>query len=451
VMFIDTPEKIAEAEKAIEALEQKNTVKVFNLKYANAKNVEEQLKAQLDLKKVGMIKADERTNQVIVQTLPERMTNIEELVKSLDKKTKAVLIDTKILKIKLTNQRDEGVEWEGLFNVAQQYGMAYVGSYPFSAVQASTAAWRSRSNVLSDLGGNVGSYPFSGTTSTYNASTKATLGKNMHVGIVDGNRDFDLLVNFLQTLGKTKILASPSISVINNQEAKIHIGERRAYVTTTTTTGTTTTTVSEEVTYVDVGVRLSVTPTINEDGYVTMKVKPEISSVIDTVVSSSDNEIPIIDTNTAETTVIAKNGSTIIIGGLGREEQTEDTEQVPFLGNIPVLGFLFRNTTKKTEHVELVIMLTPVIFEGDRLVTPEDANKFIIKPPRRYDVFRPEVPAEEYAPVIEELPLDFDFGTKGFKMYDGTLLKSLPQPLGASAVYVPVNEEIAVKGFKSYN
>ena len=451
VMFIDTPEKIAEAEKAIAALEQQNTVKVFNLKYANAKNVEEQLKTQLDLKKVGMIKADERTNQVVVQTLPERMHNIEELITSLDKKTKAVLIDTKILKIKLDNQQDEGIEWEGLFSIAKQYGMSYVGSYPFSAVQAASAAWRSRSQVLSDMGGSVGSYPFSGFTNTYNAGTKKPLGQQMHVGIVDKDRDFDVLINFLQTLGKTKILASPSISVINNQEAKIHIGERRAYVTTTTTTGTTTTTVSEEVTYVDVGVRLSVTPTINDEGYITMKVKPEISSVIDTVVSSSDNEIPIIDTNTAETTVIAKNGTTILIGGLGREEMTEDTQQVPFLGKIPFLGFFFRNTTKTSQRVELVIMLTPIIFEGDKLVLPEDADKFIVKPPRRYDVFRPEVSAQEFAPVMEQLPLDYDFGSKGFKMYDGTFLKHSPQMLSPSAVFVPSNEEIAVKGFKSYN
>jgi type II secretory pathway component GspD/PulD (secretin) len=301
ILFIDTPEKIAEAEKTLAAVEQQNVVKVFTLKYAKAKEVEEQLKNQLDLRKVGSVKSDERTNQVVVQTLPRRMKNIEQLIADLDKKTKGVLVDIKIIKIKLNDQHDRGFQWEGLFNVAKSYGMAYVGSYPFSAMTAgiTSPTFTTRTDTYAAGGNQIGNYPFSGTTSSLNSSTKISPGENMHIGIVDRKRDFDAVVNYLQTLGKSKILASPSLSVINNQEANIHIGERRAYVTTTTTTGSTTTTVSEEVTYVDIGIRLSMTPTINDDGYVVLKVKPEISNVVGTVTTSSDNEIPILDTNTA--------------------------------------------------------------------------------------------------------------------------------------------------------
>jgi type II secretory pathway component GspD/PulD (secretin) len=451
IMLIDTPEKIKEAESALLALEQKNVVKVFSLKYAKAKDVEEQLKNQLDLKKVGQVKADDRTNQVIVQTLPERMKDIEVLITSLDKKTKAVLIDVKIIKIKLSDQNDVGIQWEGLLNLSQKYGTAYIGSYPFSAVQASTAAWRSRSEVLSDLGDNIGSYPFSGTTSNYSGGSKTVLGKAMHVGIISGKKDFDTLVNYLQTIGKSKIIASPSISVVNNQEAKIHIGERRAYVTTTTTTGSTTSTVSEEVTYVDVGVALSVVPLINEDGYITMKVKPEISSVVGSITTSSNNVVPIIDTSTAETTVIAKDGSTIIIGGMGREEKTESTEQVPILGKIPFLGVLFRNSTKKTERVELVIMLTPIIFEGDKFISVKEANKFPVKPTKKFDVFRPEMPAGQAEVFI---PVNSGLDAKDLKSYDGKT-KSAPvadMPMQqAPNTLVPVKEQLAPKGVRSYN
>jgi type II secretory pathway component GspD/PulD (secretin) len=446
VMLIDTPEKIAEAEKTLATLEQKNSVKVFTLKYARAKDVEEQLKTQLDAKKVGVIKSDERTNQVIVQTFPERMKNIEELITSLDKKTKAVLIDVKILKIQLTDQEDRGVQWEGLFNIAKQYGMTYVGSYPFSAIQAATSAFQTRNAVLSKLGGQVGSYPFSGTTSSLNTSTKTVLGQNMHVGIVGTKHDFDLVVDYLSTLGKSKIMASPSISVINNQEAKIHIGERRAYVTTTTTQGTSSTTVAEEVTYVDVGVRLSVIPIINDDGYVTLKVKPEISSVVDNIVTSSNNLVPIIDTSTAETTVIAKDRSTIIIGGLGREEKTESSTQVPFFGNLPLVGFLFKNKTQTTKHFELVVMLTPIIFEGDKLITTKEAEKFPLKDPKKFDVFKPETRLEQGPPP--GIVLQDDFNSTGFKPYKAGSATAEDEVSGQYTPAISIKDNVDMKGFK---
>ncbi len=461
VLIMDTPEKIEEAQKALVGLEQKNTIRIFNLKYAKAKDVEEQLKAQLDNKKAGSVKADERTNQVIVQTLPERMKNIEEMVAGLDKKTKAVLIDTKIIKIKLSDSTNSGIQWEGLFNVAKQYGMTYLGSYPFSVVQSASASWQPRESFLkgTTMNGGVGAYPFSGTTSNYSGGTKVTPGKNIHVGVIDGKRDFDVVMNYLQTIGKTRILSNPTLSVINNQEAKIHVGERRAYVTTTTTTGSTTTTVAEAVTYVDVGIQFSITPMINDDGYVTMKVKPEISSIIGNVTTSSNNLIPIIDTSTAETTVIAKDGATILIGGLGREEKLESSEQVPYLGKIPGLGFFFRSKTQSVERTELLIMLTPVIFEGDKLVTVKDKEmeQFGIKAAKRFDVFKQEDSSQEQ-PKSNEL-LKGTFTPKGFKPYD-LIGNVVPQPLSqppARAVVpvaISVSEKedlISLKGFRAYN
>ncbi len=368
VMVMDAPERMGEIEQALTALEQKTTLRIFNLKYAKAKEVEEQLKNQLDLKKVGSVKADDRTNQIIVQTLPERMTDIAELIKGLDQKTREVLIDARIIKINLSNDHTRGVEWEGLFNLGKQLGMTYLGSTPFAAVQSATAAFQTRSQVLASTGGNVGSFPFSGTT-TNNSSSKPAIGtQNLHFGVV-GHNDFDLLIKYVETFGSTKILSCPQIAVINNQEAKIHVGERQAYVTTSTTSGQTTTTVSESVTYVDVGLQLAVTPTINEDGYVTMKIKPEISSVIDTLVSSSNNKIPIIDTATAETSVMVKDGSTVIIGGLNRDEVDENYTGTPFLGKIPILGVLFSEKTKTKTRAQFLILLTPHIISGDELTT----------------------------------------------------------------------------------
>jgi type II secretory pathway component GspD/PulD (secretin) len=360
-------------------------VKVFQLKYSKAKEIEEQLKTQLDSKKVGMVKADERSNQVIIQTLPDRMADIERLITALDKKTKVVLIDTQIVKIKLSDSLNSGVNWEGIFNMKlpEKVGMAYAGSYPFSVLQESTEGWMFRNDFLKSLSGQVGAIPFSGNTSSVNASTKSASGQNMHVGIVKDDMDFDVLVNFLQTLGKTQVLSSPKLSVINNQEAKIHVGERQAYVTTTTTSGQTTTTVSEEVTFVDVGIQLSVTPTINDEGDVTMKIKPEVSTVVSTLITPSGNKIPILDTSMAETTVMVKDNSTIIIGGLRKEEKISSSNGLSILGRIPFLGNLFKSETSSKERTELLVLITPHIVKGDTLFTG-DEREFGIKPVKEF-------------------------------------------------------------------
>jgi type II secretory pathway component GspD/PulD (secretin) len=384
-MIMDTPANIQEIQNALSSLEQKNLVEVFTLKYAKAKDVEEQLKAQLDAKKVGSIKSDERSNQVIIQALPDRMRDVEKLVEALDKKTKEVLIDTQIIKVKLSDQLDSGIEWEGLMKMGNQFGTSYLGSAPFSVLQSSTAGWQSRRAFMDSVAGTtgIGAFPFSGNTASVNSSTKVSPGEKMHLGIIDKKRDFDVLLKFLQTLGKTQILSNPKLAVINNQEAKIHIGERQAYVTTTTTTGQTTSTVSEEVTFVDVGIQLAVTATINDDGYVTMKVKPEISSVVSTLTTPSGNKIPIIDTSMAETTVMIKDGATIIIGGLRKEEKVSSSEGFPILGKIPILGHFLSSKTSKTERTELLVMLTPHIVSGDALDTGDERD-FGTSPGKEY-------------------------------------------------------------------
>ncbi|MDD5745978.1 MAG: secretin N-terminal domain-containing protein [Candidatus Omnitrophica bacterium] len=394
ILVLDTPEKIQEISETLDALEHKSSVKVFSLRYATAEEVAKQLRSHLDLKKVGSIKADERTNQVIVQTLSERMNDVEQIIAKLDQKTKEVLIDARIIQVKLTNSLSEGVQWEGLFELAQnESGTSYLGSYPLSSVSSTTSTWRSRQQVLEDTG-YVGSYPFSGTTSNFSAGTPSVGTEQMHIGVV-GNNDFDVLVNYLQTLGDVKILSNPKLAVTNNQEARIHVGERQAYITTTTTAGQTTTTVSEEVTFLDVGLQLHVTPIINDQGYVTLKIKPEISSVIGSLTTSQNNKIPIIDTSTAETTVMVKDGATVAIGGLRREEVSKDSQHFPLLNKLPLIGMLFKSETNETSRSELLIMITAHVIEGDALVTGDVAD------PGK----QPEKAYQDYNAITEESDL----------------------------------------------
>ena len=398
VLIMDTPEKIKEIDRAISVLEERNSIKVFELKYAKAKDIESQFKEKLDAKKAGTIKADERSNQVIVQALPERMDEIEQLINSLDGKTREVLIDAKIIKITLTDDSAVGVEWEGLFqSFGSNAGLDFVGSHPFSSLS------RVGKSFIDDFATRVASAPDATAADDWNkiftstsmptAGAKTALSEKIYFGKVD---KWEAVFSFLKTIGHTKLLSNPKLVVVDNQEAKIHVGKREAYVTTTTTTGQTTSTISEDVTFIDVGIQLSVTPTINSDGYVTMKIRPEISSVVGTLETPSNNLIPIVDTSMSETTVMVKDGSTIVIGGMRKDEKTYLSKQVPFFSKIPIIGKLFNNDTSDNEQTELLILITPHIVEGDVVVTGDfkEIGEEGIKLYRDYSLFE-EAQAEK--------------------------------------------------------
>jgi type II secretory pathway component GspD/PulD (secretin) len=153
----------------------------------------------------------------------------------------------------------------------------------------------------------------------------------------------------------------------------ILVGTREAYISSTTTAGQTTNTVAEDVQFIDVGIQLTVTPSINQDGYVTMKIKPEVSSVVRTLTTAQKNEIPIVDTSSTETNVMVADGMTVILGGMRKDERKNTDKQVPKLANIPFLGrAFFKQEDRDTTLSELVVFITPHIVFGDALVTGDE-------------------------------------------------------------------------------
>src|SRR3989338_782924 len=300
-LVMDTEESLQKIQQAIDALEQERDIRVFSLKYAKAEEVVEKLQVQLDAKKAGTITADTRSNQVIIQTLSDRMTTMEQLIQSLDKKTKEVLIVSKIIKVAVNDDLNAEIKWEGLFNS----GGVFDDHNTFWGSHVSNALARSGESFVDDF---VSIAP----TTRPTAGSKKVFAENLIFGASQGGKEWEVLLNFLKTIGETKVLSSPRITVVSDQEAKIHVGDREAYVTTTTTTGQSTSTTAEQVTFIDIGIQLSVTPTINDDGFITMKIKPEISSVTRRMITPSENEIPIIDTSEVETTVMVKDGTSIV-------------------------------------------------------------------------------------------------------------------------------------------
>ncbi len=335
VIVMDTPEKLEKMENAITDLDLVMLTETFPLQYAKAKDVQSALSGRLDAKKTGTITADERNNQVIVTAFSERMKEVEELIKKMDKKTKQVLLEIKIIKVVLSDDFTMGVDWDKVFRDSGMNGL--------------------------NLGG---AFAFPSTTTNY-----------FKIAAGDSTKSYSAVLQILQEYGETRNLSSPSIAVVSGQEAKMLVGTKQAYVTTTIETGGTTATTAAQVQFVDVGVSLYVTPTINDEGFVTMKIKPEVSNVDSQleyqIAADVTNTVPIVATTTTETTVMVKDGITIVIGGLRKDEKTKTVDKLPFLGDIPVLGSAFRKTIDKLEKQELVVFLTPHIVLGDKDVVDE--------------------------------------------------------------------------------
>lgn len=334
----DTPERLIVLENVLSSLDRPDKPRIFSLQYAKAADVAAVLTARLDAKKTGMVTADTRNNQVIISSLFERMKEVELIIKEMDRETKEVLLEVKILRIVLKDEFDMGVDWRLVLKNMRIPTTSVVGNFPLP------------SSVANPVTINLG-----------------------HEG---SDYKYTALFQLLEQFGEARNLSSPSIAVINGEQAKIHVGQTEAYVTTTVSSGGTIATTAAQVTFLDVGVMLNVTPIINDLGFVTIKVSPEVSAVESylkyKIAVDVENQVPIVSRTTADTTVKVKDGTTVIIGGLRKDEKIKTINKFPILGDIPVLRWGFRSEVEKTEKTEVVVFITPHIITGDQDVVDTD-------------------------------------------------------------------------------
>ena len=324
IVLMDSPDKLAAMEMIVKKMDVPVETEVFEISYAKAKDLETHLTEVLT-PNLGKAKTDERSNKIVIRDTPSKIQQIREIIHAFDVKQREVLIEAKILQIVLSDEYKMGIDWE-----------AIVTDYH-------------RLDLVSD-------FDILGSTEKK--------GK-LSIGTVSSD-DYSVLLEALDSVGVTNILSSPRITTISNQEAKILVGSTEPYVTSTVTTPATgPTTTAESVNFIEVGVKLYVTPTIHMDDYITMKIKPEVSSVTRTLTTSNNNTIPIVETSQAETMVTVKDQVTIVIGGLIKEEKIDSVKKIPLLGDIPLFGFAFRNESELVRKTELVIFLTPKIITGD--------------------------------------------------------------------------------------
>ncbi|MFC1631605.1 tetratricopeptide repeat protein [Candidatus Omnitrophota bacterium] len=298
---------------------------VIFLKYLSASEAQNLLRQIISSQ--GDMKINEVANSLIITDFPMNIKKVKGLLDKTDLAPQQVLIEAKIVDITSTDLEALGIT----FDTDYQPGQGIFGRDTSHA--ETTKATFTMGEQSSDLAG----------------------GQFVLDNLTFKDLTVTATIDALVKEGKANLLATPSIAVLNGQEARIVIGERYPYKERTqTTTGTT-----ETTKFVDIGTTLRVTPQINQDSYITMRIHPEVSSLY-----ASLDAGPRITTREADTTVRIKEGETLVIGGLIKQQDDRSRERIPILGDIPLLGAVFSRRERDVEQKELAVFITPTILRS---------------------------------------------------------------------------------------
>lgn len=279
----------------------------------------------------GVISQDNRTNKVIVKDIPAALADMRKLLKELDVPEKQVMIEARIVEATSTFTRSLGVNW----------GLHYRdGSASFAGINS----------LDTGFGGLASTAP---PTTGLTGDTGGTIG--ISFGALTSNLKLDLRLNAAASAGLIKIVSTPKVATLNNKTAKIIQGQQIAYLnSSSTTTGTTTQ-------FVEAALALEVTPHINANGTISMKIDARNDSPGTAPAGSSG---PAINKKQATTEMLLRDGETTVIGGIYVDNDSDQDDGVPFLMDIPLLGKLFKSNTKNKVKTELLIFITPRILNN---------------------------------------------------------------------------------------
>ena len=303
---------------------------VMRPSFADATELGETLAAVLT--EAGSIVVDQRTNSLVVSDIPENMATLTSLTRDLDVQTGQVLIEAKIVEFMDESSSELGISWE--YSDFESGGEDGSGSYSYGSTFNDDSATE---GVLQLMFGKFDSF----------------------VSV----QDLTAKIRAMKKDGLAEVLAKPTILTLDNREAQIEITRHLALAKKVTYREGGDSTV--EPIFGDVGVTLKVTPHVNNDEFVTMVIEPKVSSAQ----RSSYFPDEAVDTKhrSAKTTVMAKDGETVIIGGLLRTDVVETHFKVPLLGDIPLLGALFRKSITSETETEVMLFLTPRLIGAESL------------------------------------------------------------------------------------
>lgn len=325
-----------------------------------------------------VIDAYEDINAIIIKTTPSGYLALLDTIKKLDVQPKQVLIEVMIAEVTLDKQTQFGLEW--LLKASAHVGNEDLGMLGgFSTETANLPQFDSSQNMFVLPGASTATSTTTGVTTTTGGSILSH-PSDLFATIIDPSK-FSAVITAAATKGLVNIIASPNILALDNKEAKIEIGSEVPVATSITqplagaiNTGITAT---SQVQFKTVGTLLTVTPHINAQKQVTLKISQEVSAIGTTVQIAGQNFTGF-TTRKANTTAIVQDGHTLVLGGIIQQNDSDSREGIPFLSDIPLLGYLFGSTTTHTNKDELIVMVTPHVIgnkeEADEL-TREIRNR----------------------------------------------------------------------------
>ncbi len=352
-------------------LESEGNTHVIYLRYAKAadlvpvltglgQTVEEEKKAQKGKAAVKSssplnIQADESTNALVITAPPDVFRSLQAVIRQLDVRRAQVSVEAIIAEVTARRATELGVQW--LFD-GTPAGDRPVGAINFTA-----------GTSIVDLGARIFAAVQGDTTTVPPVAGGATVG----IGRFNSNTfNFAALVRALEGDGSFNVLSTPSLVTLDNVEAEIKVGQVVPFVTgsfSSTGSGSTPTNPFQTINREDVGIVLKVTPQINEGDAIKLDIQQEVSSVAPDAVAAGT----ITNNRSIKTSVLADDGQTVVLGGLITDDVNESVQKVPLLGDLPVLGALFRYKTNNVEKTNLMIFIRPTILR-DAAVTTELTN-----------------------------------------------------------------------------
>ena len=347
--------------------------RVIQLKYASTSNMVDSVQASLTDKRSKVL-PDVRTSQLVVVATEREQEALDALINELDKPTRQVLIETKLVEISSNPTTAKGVDWSGTLSAQN----IYFGNGLMQSSSSTTAQIPGTPTTTTFSGGHT-------TTTTPSSSQQTTLNMVQGAGGIAWNTvsgftpaigflnadGVHAVLSFLNATYDAQIVSTPRVVTLDNEMATIEV--TMGYPVISLSGGTQNSSGSMSITYSNVGTILQVTPRISANDFIWLKVTPSVSSFLGNITitvpggqgnPSTSYPVPEFNTRRIDSQVMIPNGNTLVMGGLVQDNPTATYSKVPVLGDIPGLGWAFRSENKSMNKDNLIIFLTPTIIKN---------------------------------------------------------------------------------------